>query len=271
MAHHMIDIHSHILPGIDDGAKDIAMSLEIARLAVADGTKFMACTPHFMPGMYDTSMETLHSGIRQLQKKLNEQAIDLTLIAGGDIHVSPDLRQKLDQGKVPSLGGTRYFLFEPPHHVLPPNLVNLCKQLLEHGYVPILTHPERLTWIENHYDVMCTLDEMGVPIQLTAKSITGEFGKRPKYWSDRMLNEGRVDLIASDAHNPTSRPPGLSKARDEIDRILGRQATITIVYDNPALLLQNKPLTAKSPRLTDKKSREPGSGLWQSLKRKFHV
>jgi protein-tyrosine phosphatase len=265
----MIDIHSHILPGIDDGATNMSVALEMARRAVDDGTKFMACTPHFMPGMYDTTVGTLLSGIRQLQNELNARSIDLTLVAGGDIHASPDLVQKLDQGTVPSLGGTRYFLFEPPHHVLPPNLVNLCKQLLDRGYVPVLTHPERLTWIENHYDVVCALDELGVPVQLTAKSITGEFGKRPKYWSDRMLNEGRVDLIASDAHNVTSRPPGLSKARDEIERILGRQMAITIVYENPGLLLQNKPLTAKSPRLTDKTSREPGSGLWQSLKRKL--
>ena len=250
----MIDLHSHILPGIDDGAADIEMSVEMARLAVADGTSVLACTPHFMPGIYDNSIAILNQAISTLRLRLNNEGIPLRLISGGDVHASPDLSEKLLNKSVPTLAGTKYFLFEPPHHVLPPNLDKLCRDLIRAGFIPILTHPERLSWIENHYDVICKMEESGVPIQLTAKSVIGEFGKRPKYWSDRMLDEGRVDLIASDAHNLSSRPPGLRRAKDAIQERLGEHAAHTIVYSNPENVLKNEEMVAKKRRADPQKT-----------------
>lgn len=235
----MIDLHSHILPGIDDGAKDIGISIEMAKIAVADGTNAIACTPHFLNGVYDTDMAKLASAMHQLQGALEREKIPLKLIVGGDIHVNPGLVDLLAQKKVPTLGGTKYFLFEPPHHVAPPNLPQLCKKILQSGYVPILTHPERLRWIEQKYDIVCELHDLGVPIQLTAKAVTGQFGKRPLYWSERMLNEGRVELIASDAHNATSRPPGLSEAKKKIIARWGERATQILFDINPVNILKN--------------------------------
>lgn len=260
----MIDLHSHILPGVDDGAADISVSLAMAKMAVSDGTTVMACTPHFMPGVYDTTASMLDDAIARLSQSLTEHSVPLKLVRGGDVHVSPDLPEKLENRTVPTIGQSRYFLFEPPHHVAPPNLVKLCKQLLEVGYVPILTHPERLTWIEKRYDLVCELDEMGVPQQLTAKSVTGDFGKRPKYWSDRMLDEGRVDLIASDAHNITSRPPGLARAFDKVGERLGEETAERMFLANPELVLQDRPLIEKPARnkLEKKASKR---GLLRSL------
>lgn len=260
----MIDIHSHILPGVDDGAVDISVSLVMAKMAVTDGTTAIACTPHFMPGVYDTTTATLDTAIARLSQALAEHDVPLQLIRGGDVHVSPDLPEKLKARTVPTIGQSRYFLFEPPHHVAPPNLVKLCKQLLEAGYVPILTHPERLTWLEQRYDLVCELDEMGVPQQLTAKSVTGDFGKRPKYWSDRMLDEGRVDLIASDAHNVTSRPPGLAAAFDKVGKRLGEETAKRIFLTNPELVLKDQPLVAKPPR-SGTTQKEKKGGLLKSL------
>lgn len=258
-----IDLHSHILPAIDDGSTGLDMSVEMARMAVADGIQILACTPHFMPGVYDTKVSNLSGSIEVLSQKLSELKIPLKLIAGGDVHVDPALPAKLAEGMVPTLAETRYFLLEPPHHVAPPNLDKLCTRLVKDGYVPVITHPERLTWIENHYDLICQLDEMGMPIQLTAKSVTGEFGKRPKYWSDRMLEEGRVDIIASDAHNTRSRPPGLSRAHQEIERLIGKEKADVIALENPALILRNQPLVMKLPR----KKRQKSGGFWSVLRK----
>lgn len=257
----MIDIHSHILHGIDDGAVDIRTSLEMAKMAVADGTRILACTPHFMPSVYDTQIETLNLALAELEKVLQAEEIELKLIAGGDVHISADLKSQLTNGSVPTLADSNYFLFEPPHHVAPPNLGKYCQELLDFGFTPILTHPERFTWIENHYDVVCELDEIGVPMQLTAKSITGGFGKRPRYWSERMLEEGRVDFIASDAHNASSRPPGLSKARDIVEERLGKEAADKMVLHNPAQVIRNKPLIAKLPRTEATIQNEKSKGL----------
>ena len=252
----MIDLHSHILPGIDDGAKDIAKSLAMARLAVADGTTHIACTPHFMPGVYENTVQAISQLISELELALQVAEIELTLIRGGDIHIAPDIADKLTAGTLPALGTSNYFLFEPPHHVLPPGIVQLCKGIIAAGYRPVLTHPERLTWIENHYSEICSLDEIGVVVQITAGSITGTFGARALYWAERMLDEGRVDIIASDAHNTRSRPPGLSRARDRIAQRLGDAAAIKMVQDNPQLILNNQPVAPKQERKMAKK--KPG-------------
>jgi len=242
----LIDLHSHILPGIDDGAKDMAMALAMARIAVSEHTTHIACTPHFMPGVYDNTVPDITAIISSLENALAEEGIDLKLVRGGDIHIAPDISERLTAGSLPALGSSHYFLFEPPHHVLPPGILKLCEKIMKAGYTPVLTHPERLTWIEKNYEIICKLDEMGLVIQLTAGSITGTFGKRAKYWSERMLEEGRVDIIASDAHNTRSRPPGLIKAHDTIAKMLGDAPAKVIVHDNPQRILDNLPMILKS-------------------------
>ena len=252
----MIDLHSHILPGIDDGAKDLDMSLSMARMAVEDGTTHIACTPHFMPGVYENTVPAITNLIMKLDSALRDNGIELALIGGGDVHIATDIAEKLIGQSLPTLGESNYFLFEPPHHVLPPGIVSLCKGIMDAGYIPILTHPERLTWIENHYDVICQLDELGVVVQLTAGSITGTFGKRALYWSERMLGEGRVDIIASDAHNTGSRPPGLSRARDMIALQWSDDEANKMVQKNPQCILANEPVAKKQRKKVEKAKSE---------------
>ncbi len=204
----MIDLHTHILPGIDDGSSSVAMSLEMARMAVADGITHLACTPHITPGIYDNDPAGIAARVKALQTMLDNAGIALRLVAGADVHVVPDLAAQLSVGRLPCLEGTRYFLFEPPHHVAPPGLLRVAQEALDAGFVPVLTHPERLTWIEKAYDLICELDEAGVAVQVTAGSLTGGFGERAQYWAERMLDEGRVDIIASDAHDPKAPAAG---------------------------------------------------------------
>ena len=260
----MIDLHSHILPGIDDGAKDLEMSLAMARLAVEDGTTHIACTPHFMSGVYDNTIPVTTKIITGLEAAFRDNNIDLALIPGGDIHIAPDIADQLANGTLPALGASSYFLFEPPHHVLPPGIVALCKGIMDAGFMPVLTHPERLTWIEKHYDVICQLDELGVVVQLTASSVAGSFGKRALYWSERMLDEGRVDIIASDAHNIRSRPPGLSRARDVIAARFDDEVAMMMVKDNPQRILQNLPVAEKQRSKTET-SKPTKKGFWARI------
>lgn len=252
----MIDLHSHILPEIDDGAKSIDISVEMAKIAVDDGIKILACTPHIRPPTYDNNNETIKSSISILRNRLKKENIDLKLVIGADIHINPNILQRLQNKSAPTLYGTKYFLFEPPHHVLPPNIDRFYEQVMQAGYIPILTHPERLTWIENHYDVMVKMDEMGVAVQLTAGSITGRFGDRAKYWSDRFLAEGRVDIIASDAHDPKHRPPKMSQARDYIAKHCDEATARRLTLDNPLLILKNENLPPKKRTKSSKKTQK---------------
>lgn len=244
----MIDLHSHLIPAVDDGSSDLEMSVEMARLAVADGVDVMACTPHITPGVYDNRATEIVSQTAALQQEFDHRKIPLRLVTGADVHATPDIVTGLTDGRIPTLGNTRYFLFEPPHHVLPPGLEELASTLLKRGLVPVLTHPERLSWIEKRYDMICALDELGCAVQLTAASVTGRFGSRPLYWSERLLDEGRVDILASDAHNASRRPPGLKEAADCVARRLSEEAAIDMVESNPSLMLADRPLPEKVRR-----------------------
>jgi protein-tyrosine phosphatase len=238
----MIDLHSHILPGLDDGSPSLSESLEMARLAVADGTTHMACTPHIVPGMYPNNTENITRSVRLLEQALRRNSIPLALCVGADVHIAPDLPEQLVLGTIPTLNGSRYFLFEPPHHVLPPRLEELATRLINAGFVPILTHPERLTWAKANYDVIERLNTLGCLIQVTADSIVGAFGRTPLYYSEKLIDEGRVDIIASDTHGATRRRPGLSRAVVAAAKRCGEDEVYNMVVKRPSDILANRPL-----------------------------
>lgn len=235
----MIDLHCHILPGIDDGAPDLDESLAMARVAVADGITVTACTPHIYPGMYENHAVGIRTAIAALREALHREGIPLQLVEGADVHLTPDLVRDLKNGSIPTLNGTRYFLFEPPHHVAPPRLEHVVFDLVSAGYVPILTHPERLSWIDNHYPLFATLVKGGAWMQLTAGAITGRFGGRVKYWAERMLDEGLVHIVATDAHRADKRAPLLAEAREAVARRLGAEEADAMVRSRPSAVLRD--------------------------------
>lgn len=235
----MVDLHCHMLPGIDDGAPDLAVALAMARCAAADGITVTACTPHIYPGLYENQRQGIEAAIASLQASLDEEGILLRLVVGADTHLAPDLLQGIRGGRVPTINQGRYLLLEPPHHVAPPRFEDSVFQLMAAGIVPVITHPERLSWIETHYEIFVRLAERGVLMQLTSGSLTGRFGRRPKYWSERMLDEGRVHLLATDAHHIDKRPPLLAEGRDAAARRVGDAEAHHLVVTRPQGILDN--------------------------------
>lgn len=217
----MIDLHSHLLPGIDDGAPDDETSFRMARMFLDDGITAVACTPHILPGLYHNTGPQIREATITLQNKLHENGIELTLFSGADAHICPDFVQGLREGRILSLADSRYVLVEPPHHTVPQRMEGFFFDILVAGYVPILTHPERLTWINQHYPTVRKLATGGVWMQITAGSVTGAFGKNAQYWAHRMLDEGIVHLLATDAHDVHRRIPNLSRAREAAARRVG--------------------------------------------------
>lgn len=235
----MIDLHSHILPGIDDGARSIDISVEMARLAVADGVVVQACTPHIMPGVYSNEGPQIRAAVTALQQRLNEEGLPLHLTTGADNHIVFDFVAGLTSGRLLTLGDTRYVLVEPSHYVAPPRMADFFFNLMVAGYFPILTHPERLTWIEQHYDTIRQLAHGGVLMQITAGSLTGAFGRRPLYWAERMLGEGRAHLLASDAHDVNRRCPNMGAGREAAAKLVGEEEAHRMVAKRPYNILQN--------------------------------
>ena len=182
-------------------------SLAMARMAVDNGIKVMAATPHFLPGVYDNESGDVRKRLAALQAAVQHAGIPLQLVSGCDAHIRPDFTTCLRDGRILTLNDTRYVLFEPPHTSLPPRMDELLHNVVASGYVPILTHPERLRWIEQNYDLVIKLVAQGTLMQITAGSLTGRFGARPQYWAQRMLAEGLVHILATDAHDTNKRPP----------------------------------------------------------------
>ena len=260
----MYDLHCHLLPGIDDGPAELSVSLEMARMAVADGITIVACTPHIYPGLYDNDAPGIRAAIARLRQHLEAQGIALHLVEGADVHLAPGLATAIAEGRVPTLAGSRYLLFEPPHHVAPPRFEQSVFELMAAGIVPVVTHPERLTWVEEHYDMFVRLAGRGAWMQVTAGALTGRFGKRPRYWAERFVGEGHAMLLATDAHDPRRRPPLLAEGRDAAARLIGAAAAQDLVVTHPALILRNAtPVTLPTP------SAKPGhratSGFWSRL------
>lgn len=236
----MIDLHSHILPALCDGAQNLETSLQMARMAVADGTTHLACTPHIYPGLYENTTELIEQARVNLQAELDKQAIPLTLIIGADIQLSPKVMRGLKNGSMPTLNHSRYFLLEPSHHVAVTDLAEQVANFINAGFVPIITHPERLHWIEDHYSVFVESVKRGAWIQITAGAITGIFGKTAKKYAERFLKEGLVHIIASDAHNIEQRSPILSTAIAAAVTILGNEKLVLpMVTTIPQAVLEN--------------------------------
>jgi protein-tyrosine phosphatase len=237
----VFDLHSHILPGIDDGSPDLNTSLNMARMAVANGVKVQACTPHIMPGVYNNTGPAIKNAVVALQSHLERENIPLRLVSGADVHIGPDLVNGLKSGHLLTIADSRYVLLEPPHHVAPARLVDMFFGVMVAGYQPILTHPERLGWIRSHYQLIEALSRGGVWMQITASSLTGSFGREPLYWSERMLQEGKVHILASDAHNTGRRPPNLLDGHEAAVKRVGHDEAARLVSTRPLCVLNDNP------------------------------
>ncbi len=235
----MIDLHSHILPGIDDGAADIAIALEIARHSVEQGISVVACTPHILPGLYHNTGPQIRAATLELQRVIDLEGIPLRLVTGADVHMVPDFVGGLRSGRLLTLADSRYVLVEPPHHTAPPQLEDFFFNLLVAGYVPVLTHPERLSWVSSRYESIEKLVRGGVWMQITAGSFTGAFGRTAQYWACRMLDDGFVHILATDAHDNRRRPPILAAARDIVARRAGAIEAEHMVLTRPRGILEN--------------------------------
>ncbi len=275
----MFDLHSHLLPGIDDGAPDLETSLAMARAYADQGVECVACTPHILPGLYNNTGPQIRQAIDALQMRLDDAGIPLRLTSGADNHIVPTFVEGLKSGHLLTLGGSDYVLVEPPHHVAPARLEDLFFDILLGGYFPILTHPERLSWIESKYDVMERLAKRGVWMQITSGSLSGAFGKRPRYWAERMLDEGLVHIIATDAHNMGRRPPDLLQGRMRAEKLAGAAEAGHLVLTRPQGVLLNKlPNSLPLPRVkvanenlraVEASNRKKPGGIVRRLRRLF--
>jgi protein-tyrosine phosphatase len=265
----MIDLHCHLLPGIDDGAPDEETALAMARIAVGDGITFTACTPHIYPGLYENNTRVIRERVAALQVRLDDEGIVLRLTSGADAHLTPELLDRLKAGTAPTLNGGRYFLLEPPHHVAPPRFEEAVFNFLVTGYIPVITHPERLSWINTHYEVFQKLAQRGAWMQVTSGSLTGRFGNGAKYWGERMLDEGLVHILGTDAHSIRRRAPLLAEGQQAAEKYVGKEEAHRLVYERPRAILDDVApgQVAPIPALLADGQRPKKPGFWRRFMR----
>jgi protein-tyrosine phosphatase len=241
----VIDLHSHILPGLDDGSETIEGALEMARSAVADGIRVVAATPHVRSD-YPTGPGEMEELVESIRAELREHSIPLDLLTGGEIAL--DLLPELPDPVLRrfGLGGNpRYLLLESPYDGWPLGLEQTVFELQLRGFVVVLAHPERNDEVQERPERLERLVEMGTLVQLTAASIDGRLGQRPQKTGLRLLERGLAHLLASDAHAPTVRQVGMSAAAQQIgDEALARWLT----HDVPAAIVAGTELPPRPER-----------------------
>lgn len=236
----MIDLHCHYLPAIDDGSQSMAESLDLARASVADGITHAAMTPHIHPGRYENIRSSVMSATRQFQCELDNASIPLQVFAAGEVRLTADIMDLLEQEELPYLGdigGYRILLLEFPYDQIPPGTEKLAHWLLNQKIRPLIAHPERNKVIMRNIEKISPFVEMGCLLQVTAGSVIGDFGQAAQDSAALMLKRGWVSVIATDAHNLLHRPPKMKLVRTYLIEHFGRQCTDELTGLIPAKIL----------------------------------
>lgn len=236
----MIDLHCHILPGIDDGADCMETSVSLARQAVDDGIRHSVVTPHIHPGRYDNTAESIIPVFNRFKSRLSELNIPLQVSLAAEVRLSPELITMVTQDQLPFIGtwnGFNVILLELPHSHVPPGTEELVRWLKEHNILPVIAHPERNKELMLRIDKLNPLVERGCLLQLTAMSVTGEFGPGAKRAAEQILKRDWASFIATDSHHPVHRPAILSKGARAAADIIGSDQADTLIYTNPQKLL----------------------------------
>ncbi|OJF91865.1 tyrosine-protein phosphatase [Alkalibacterium sp. 20] len=202
----MFDLHCHILPGIDDGAKTLEESIDMAEAAVSEGITHILATPHHMNRNWMNDKQKVMPLVKQLQAELDQRQIELTIFPGQEVRLYGEVLKDMEDNKILFVDETKqYVLIEFPTESIPTYTERLFYDLQSHGKTPIIVHPERNHEIIEHPNRLKNLVDKGALAQLTAASYTGGFGKKIEKLSKQLIEANLVHFIASDAHNTTNR------------------------------------------------------------------
>ncbi len=233
-----IDIHSHILNGVDDGAVDIVEAIEMCRIGYNNGTKIIFATPHTFDGIFDVDVKARDLALNELREELKQRKINIIVQTGFECHINENLIQKVKEDKNLTLANSgKYFLVECPHKFIPPNFEEFIFSAKINGFQPIIAHPERNGEFRKNIKKLEGFVEKGLEVQLTAGSIVGEFGWGIKRLAKKMLKKGIVHYVASDAHSQNRRNTNINNAYVKVKKIIGEAYAKKLFIDNPKKIL----------------------------------
>ncbi len=241
----MIDLHTHILPGLDDGAKTIEESVQMCWKSYRDGVRTIVATPHTLNGLYLNDRETILPKVQELNEAFNSEPrtpnAELKILPGSDVRLCENTLSHLDEGKLITVGDNKKYLFlEFSFQGAPHQAEEIIFQVMKRGIVPIITHPERNIELGQRPQRYYGMIRMGCLGQVTAMSLTGEFGTRIKQVAERLLRNRLIHLIASDAHSINGRTPILSEAVRMAGKMVGKEEARKMVTEYPQAILEGR-------------------------------
>ena len=237
----MIDIHSHILPEVDDGAQSLDAALELLSLAQEDGVTTQFLTPHMRDTNYINDPEEISHKFNTFSNTVAEKGYSINLRLSAEVRVGPDVMKLVLREDFPWLGlwqGKKTFLLEMPHGQVPTGTLNLIKWLRQRDIVPVIAHPERNREFQSNIPLLKQFIDAGCLAQITAASLSGKFGMKSKTAAVELLEKDYVTFMATDTHNSFYRPPDLKAGYENAKDIIGEEKAWALVHDNPANLLK---------------------------------
>jgi protein-tyrosine phosphatase len=263
----MIDLHAHILSGLDDGAKTIEESIRMCWRSYDDGTRTIVATPHILPGIYPNDRSIILAKVQELNDAIKKLGVGssefgvqnysasthprldaLTILPGADVHFSLDMLQLCENGEIVTVNDKgQYLMVEFEFQGIPYHAEDVLFQLMTRGIIPIITHPERNFEIGQRPQRYGEMIRRGCLGQVTAMSLTGGFGAGVKRIAEKLLKNRLVHIIASDTHSVTERPPILSLAVREAGKMVGKEEAQKMVTEYPQAILEGKKPNVPEP------------------------
>lgn len=239
----MIDLHSHILPGMDDGAQSLQDSLAMARMAVDSGIHAMVATPHCA----DDRRQEAYDAWVLLRQALHENDIPLHLFLGMEIFGTHDTARMLLEGELLTLNASRYPLIEFSFRSDGEEETSILHSICNAGFQPVVAHPERYAYVQKNPQILNDWCRMGCLLQINRGSLIGRFGHQAQEMAVTLVNQNFVSAIASDAHSPHQRAPWLKDVRQLLSLEFSKQYARELLHDTPKKIIKNEDIHPAQP------------------------